>query len=54
MKTFLYYIGYVLLPLLFLIHLVRNLYRSTKIALHNTVVQTSSDILSHKRAYDKE
>jgi len=54
MKIVAYYAGYLLLPLLFVIHLSKSLYRSTKIGIHNAVVQTHSDMLSHKRCYDRD
>ena len=53
MKTVVYYLGYLLVPLLFLINLGGNLYRAIKHSFHNALIQTKGDIYSHKRYYKK-
>jgi hypothetical protein len=53
MKTIAYYLGYLLLPLLFLINLGGNLYRAIKHSFRNAVIQTQGDLHSHKRYYKK-
>jgi hypothetical protein len=53
MKNVGYYLGYLLVPILFLINLGGNLYRAIKHSCRNAVIQTQGDIQSHKRYYKK-
>ena len=53
MKNIAYYIGFALVPVLFVINLAGNLYRAVKHSIHNAVIQTKSDVQSHKRYYKK-
>jgi hypothetical protein len=51
MNKFWYYVGFVWLPPLFLIHLTKNTWSSAKIVWYNTLSQTRSDIYSAQRYY---
>lgn len=53
MQGFVYYAGYIFIPVLFLLNLGSNLYRALKNVWNNTKIQTQSDIASHKRYYKR-
>lgn len=52
-KSLMYYTGYILVPILFLMNLFGNIYHSLKHSWYNAIVQTRSDIHSHKRYYKR-
>ena len=51
MNKFWYYLGYIWIPFLFLIHFTQNMYRALKHCWNNTIIQTHSDIESARRYY---
>ena len=53
MNTLAYYLGYLLLPVLFLMNLCGNLYSAIKHSYNNAKVQTYSDMQSHRRYYKR-
>ena len=50
MKTVLYYASWVVLPLLFIVRLVKNIARAVK----NTVLEITADFAEHRRYYGKD
>jgi hypothetical protein len=53
MKTIMYYLGFVLVPVLFVLNFGGNLFRAVKHSFNNALIQTQSDVASHKRFYKK-
>lgn len=53
MKTIVYYAGFILIPVLFLMYFGSNVIRSVKNSWNNAKIQTRGDYQSHRRYFNK-